>query len=300
MDLRAVLTTDAQREEASRVLNYQPFIISDDIQTGAAYSWTNGGDPRARPRFVFRRREENEESWAKITDANARLRRMYDDFVAEIARRYPGGSLLDFACNNGYFPVRASMLGMRGLGADGDRQHGGSIAFLNRHLGTTARFEPRNYDPRLRGARRVSNLRPWPASLPRADVVCLVAILCHVPDPLGFLTFAAGLADKALFFMGQVLDSDHFLISYQKPHRALSKPTRFPFTFNDNTRLSRGLLFHTLEELGFRDVIELSWQPAWLPQRFGHFSVAEPDDAAARLDYDLRFGSRHVAVLAMR
>jgi len=39
--------------------------------------------------------------WGKITDSNARLRRMYDDFITAIADRYKGGSYLDFACNNG-------------------------------------------------------------------------------------------------------------------------------------------------------------------------------------------------------
>ncbi len=29
-------------ERATQVLNYQPLIITDDIQTGAAYSWAYG------------------------------------------------------------------------------------------------------------------------------------------------------------------------------------------------------------------------------------------------------------------
>jgi hypothetical protein len=59
--------------------------------------------------------------WRRISDANGRRRARYDDFVQEIARRCPGGSLLDVACNNGNFPVRAKTLGMDwATGADLD------------------------------------------------------------------------------------------------------------------------------------------------------------------------------------
>jgi hypothetical protein len=153
MDPRNVLKTDAEREEAARLLDYQPFVISDDVQTGAAYSWINGSDARNKAKLVFRRDEETDESWAKITDANSRLRCMYDDFVGEIAIRYPGGSLLDLACNNGYFPVRASQLGMRpAVGSDANRAHASAVELLNRCLGTRAEFKARVYDSAQRRA----------------------------------------------------------------------------------------------------------------------------------------------------
>src|SRR3954470_21659487 len=47
MDLRKFLRGDI--EPATRVLSYQPFILSDDVETGAAYSWMRGGDPRTAP-----------------------------------------------------------------------------------------------------------------------------------------------------------------------------------------------------------------------------------------------------------
>ena len=62
MDLRSVLKTDAQRAEAARLLNYQPFVISDDVQTGAAYSWIDGSDPQVKPQFVFDRRDVGAEA----------------------------------------------------------------------------------------------------------------------------------------------------------------------------------------------------------------------------------------------
>jgi hypothetical protein len=117
MDLRPYLPSTDRVERAAGVLNYQPFMLSDDVQTGVAYSFVNGGDPRVSPPLLFRRRDF-EDRWDAITDANARLRAMYDDLLDEVATLFPGGSLLDVACNNGYFPVGAELRGMRGTGMD--------------------------------------------------------------------------------------------------------------------------------------------------------------------------------------
>src|SRR5260221_10755583 len=75
MDLRPYLPSTDRVERAAGVLNYQPFMLSDDVQTGVAYSFVNGGDPRVSPPLLFRRRDF-EDRWDAITDANARLRAM--------------------------------------------------------------------------------------------------------------------------------------------------------------------------------------------------------------------------------
>src|SRR5437879_12581387 len=106
MDLRDRLNP-SQIDRACSVLDYQPFIITDELQTGAAYSWMyNTAAARSQPPLLFDRRRCTSEEWDRITDANARCRRMYDPFVTEIARRYPGRTLLCRACNNAYFPVQ--------------------------------------------------------------------------------------------------------------------------------------------------------------------------------------------------
>jgi hypothetical protein len=235
MDLRPHLSP-AGIERAAAVLNYQPFILSNDLQTGVAYSWVNGEDPRDYPPLVFRR-EEWPREWERIDAANSALRHMYDDFIAEIARRYPGGSLLDVACNNGYFPVKAELMGMRRCaGLEGYRPHKKAMRFLNETLGTSASFINRRYVPRRHSA----------VLWRRFDVVSASAILCHLPDPLEFLAFLGRTAREAIFFWGQVVDSDDLLIAYERPHLRFSNRP-FPYGFNDNTRLSRGLLTWSLE-----------------------------------------------------
>ena len=57
MDLRQYSPSRPQFLAAMATLNYQPFILSDDVQTGVAYSWLHSDDPRDDRfwKFVFRR-----------------------------------------------------------------------------------------------------------------------------------------------------------------------------------------------------------------------------------------------------
>jgi SAM-dependent methyltransferase len=267
-------------EEGISVLNYQPFVLTDDIQTGVGYSWIATGDVRVNPPLVFRR-SDYESEWPKICDANARLRAMYDDLLDEIAQRFPGTSLLDVACNNGYFPIGAELRGMRGTGMDlGD--YSASVGFLNKCLGTDARFLHQWYD---------SLTHTFP-SMETYDVVVMSAIMCHIPDPLNFLAAAAKRADKAFLFWGQIVETDALVVSYQPPHQNLSSLTDFPICFNDNTRLSRGLFELSLRQIGFDHIIEIAPRETWLTQL--HTKITLP------LEQELKTGSRHVALLAMK
>jgi hypothetical protein len=300
MDLRGKITQE-QVERACGVLNYQPFILTDELQTGAAYSWMWGVEVKT-PRLLFKKQEVDIEEWSRITDANERLRKMYDAFITEIANRYPRGSLLDFACNNGYFPVKASQLGMRGtVGIDVATYFSKSIDLLNEILGTDAQFASALYDPRTKTA---------PVS-GKYSVVCASAILCHVPDPLDFLAFLGSLASEAVFFFGQVIDTDELIVSYQKPDPILALrdlEVRFPYRYNDNTRLSRGLLYNAFEDMGFKEIVEFPWRSEWLPPYFDMRmrepvleGEARPEVCQAwKLASELRRGSKHMAVLAMR
>ncbi len=280
MDLRPYGLSTKQVERAFEVLDYQPFIISDDLQTGVGYSLLHSADPRVAPTFKFRKAEWSSE-WDKITESNGRLRAMYEDFIAEIARRYPGGSLLDIACNNGYFPVRAASLGMKGCaGSDLGPQHAEALRLLNDVLGTDARFVHAPYDPVTRSA---------PINR-KFDVVVVSAIMCHLPDPLNFLASLGSIANEAIFFWGQMVDTDALTIAYSPPHQSLGGKQTFPYGFNDNTRISRGLFELSTRLMGFREVIEIPYRPEW---PFG------PHDAGG-LENEIKTGSGHVALLAVR
>jgi hypothetical protein len=73
MDLRPCGLSARQVERAARVLAYQPFLISDEMQTGVAYSWLDAADPRVSPPLLSRKAAWAAE-WGRIDDANGRLR----------------------------------------------------------------------------------------------------------------------------------------------------------------------------------------------------------------------------------
>lgn len=280
MDLRSVLTpSDAAR--AAAVLDYQPFLLADDVQTGAAYSWYRPGtDERVTPPLVFRRDEWSSE-WDRISDINGRQRAMYDDLLDELARRFPGGSLFDPGCNNGYFPVGAELRGMRGTGIDLCDYSGGTN-ILNEALGTRARFFQKAYDSRTH-------------HLPideKFDVSVMSAIVCHLPDPLNFIAEIARISTKAILFWGQIVDSDALIVAYLPPHPSLSTIPDFPHCFNDNTRLSMGMFREAMRLTGFPDVTEIPWKHTWLP------GIGAP--VSWSLERELTDGSRHVVLLATR
>jgi SAM-dependent methyltransferase len=285
MDLRNKLSA-AGLATAARTLDYQPFVISDDTQTGAAHSWVYGDDPRTKPALVFHRGDYEPEEWSRITDTNSRLRAMYDDLLDEVAARFPGGSLLDVACNNGYFPVGAELRGMRGVGID-MADYGRAVSLLNEALGTKAKFVHAAYD---------SSTHTLPISQ-QFDVVVASAIMCHLPDPLNFLAALGKAARRAILFWGQVIDSDLMLVTYKAPHPDLSRLTTFPLGFNDNTRVSGGLFRQSMALMGFREVVELETKETWLPEFMPRsFDAAKPQS----LQEELAKGSRHVAYLALR
>jgi SAM-dependent methyltransferase len=280
MDLRSCLSHD-DVIRAEKLVDYQPFILADDIQTGVAFSWWwRGGDARVEPPVIFRR-EDWQAEWDQIGDLNGRLRSMYEDLLDEAAKRFPGGSLLDVACNNGYFPIGAELRGMRGTGMD-LRDFSSTFEFLNAALGTEATFLPHGYNSRTH-------------HLPvddRFDVCVLSAIICHLPDPLYFLAEIARVTEKALLFWGQIVDSDAMFVSYQPPHPNLSTLPDFPHCFNDNTRLSMGMFREAMRLSGFSNVIEIPPRPTWLE---GLFHRPFPT-----LESELKGGSRHVVLLATR
>ena len=82
----------------------------------------------------------------------------------------------------------------------------------------------------------------------------------------------------------------------------------FPFKFNDVTRLSRGLLYHGLEEMGFKNIVQIPWSEEWLPpyfyihQRSPYLEGNNRPDVqqAWKVNAELTQGSTHVAILAMR
>ena len=260
MDLRKYSLTSNQIEVASDVLNYQPFVISDDVQTGVAYSWLygeEGGRQATTSGFVCKKNQVGKDAWIQFCDANARLRAMYEDWLDVIAQTYSGGTLLDPACNNGYFLTGALLRGMKYATGYDRVDYTKSVEFLNAILGTNAGFHHRAY----------SSWRHTIEDCEVHDVAVASLIMCHISDPLYFLSFLGKKAKEAIFlFTGMGLDPGYG-IYYSKANR-FYKNDDFPVCFDNDVGLSKDLLFDSLALMGFKDIQILERKDTWLPEKW--------------------------------
>jgi len=182
---------------------------------------------------------------------------MYEDWIEEIVKRYRGGSILDTACNNGYFLVRALQKGMsRATGYDRD-DYTRSVEVLNRITGVEAQFHHRWYSS---WTHTIEGVQPH-------DVAVASAIMQHLSDPLYFLAFLGKMAREAIFFFTGMAESDAYSIHYGEPNRFYTDDS-FPVCFDNDTGLSRGLLFKSLKLMGFKNIEILSYKDSWLPKEF--------------------------------
>jgi SAM-dependent methyltransferase len=267
MDLRPYLRDPAMLKKASELLRYQPYILSDDLQTGVGYSWVygqQGGNVSGPHEWICDRRTATPEQWSRFTDAGTRLRTMYEDWLEAISSRFPGGSLADIGCNSGYFPVRAQLLGMRGCAGYDNPGFAPAFEVLNRATRAGATFHGTMYD---------FYTHTLPGCAPASfDVACASVVFCHLPDPLYFLACLGKIARKGVFLFTGMGDSDGYTVHYQEPNFFRPHdPLPFPHGFDLGTGLSRGLLYKSMEWMGFKECVEVPYRESWLPRKvFAH------------------------------
>ena len=258
MDLRAFKLNPDQVEKGFELLQYQPFLLSDDVQTGVGYSWIYCQEAGywAGPNDMKMKREETpEEVWTHFCDANAKLRAMYDDWIDTMSITFKKGSVMEVGCNTGYFLMGLALKGFGPCNGYDFQNFGPSFDFLNQLLGTQVSFHQEPYDLVSRSIR----------SCQQHDFVISSAVMQHISDPMGYLTFLSRAAKKGLFLFTGMGDTDDFLIYQGKPN-AYNKDAEFPFCFDLDVGLSRGLLFFALRKLGFKHILELHHKDSWLPK----------------------------------
>jgi SAM-dependent methyltransferase len=254
MDLRPFALSREQVLRGARLLDYQPFILADDVQTGIGYDWLYAEEDPGR--YVAFRDRVSTLVWERFSIANAQLRNMYDEWIAAICQYTSGNeSVLDVACNSGYFLQAFARKGYREcIGYDLlDKTE--VFAYLNSILSTDVRFIHERYDS-------------WTHQLPGcqpADVVIASAILLHLSDPLYFLYFLGAATRKVLFLFTRVIRAPEYIIYYHEPAKYYHDP--FPICFDNNNYISTGLLQLSLRKLGFREVVELRANSGWIPQQ---------------------------------
>ena len=152
------------------------------------------------------------------------------------------------------------MRGMRSCTGFDHGDYSESIEFLKSLTGVEVTFKRSSYDS---WAHMAEGFEPH-------DVVIASQIMQHISDPLYFLSFLASRATKALLIFTGMGNTDELQIYYQQPNR-FYKDALFPVCFDNDVGLSRGLLYKSLDMLGFGEIVEIPWQESWLPKSwYGH------------------------------
>jgi SAM-dependent methyltransferase len=296
MDLRTAIRSPADIQQAKALIVqdhffYQPFRFADDLEVGGGYEFINR---RPGAGMVYWPAYENERGRfpgpplrpidsalvGEFRAANDALRQVYDGFIDQICERVAGirgKSVADVGCNNGYMPAGFALRGVRDAVGYDRNDHSGGLNFLNRLLGTRARFVHAQYDlvdGRIRGC-------------PSYDVVISMSVLQHMPEPLRHLHFLRSITHEALFLMTNAWDDDEYLIRYGEPNA--TSDFAYPWCFDNSIYLSDRLLRKALEKAGFTRIVDLEFR---LPSGTRH--------AEARGSHDYATSGAHHQKLAGR
>lgn len=264
MDLRGFSLTAQQVDRARQLaiqglMTYQPFIFSDDFETGVGLEFAEGQwkglvlYPDINPELLespeLRRIIIDPVHAAKFRQDNQRLRDLYDHFI-DITLDHVGGaegnSFLDVGCNTGYFPLSFARKGAA-FAAGCDRQNfQPSFDLLNGVLGTNARFLHTHYDSFRHVIPRVETV----------DVVTSFAVLCHVSDPLFHLACLGKLARKAIMVWTIVNLDERLSVHYGEP-RGDYPSDGYPVCFDNLVCPSDAMMMRSLELMGFSRVVRV-------------------------------------------
>jgi SAM-dependent methyltransferase len=276
MDLRRYNLSAGQVARAKALFGYQPVILSDSVCTGVAYKWLHVAVPDAIGLDPFDRNDVGPEMFELALAANTRLIRTYEAYGRAICSLFPSGTYLDIACNTGFFPVFASLNGMRECVGLDPGDHADAVAFLNDITGANAEFVRGGYAgpvPMLvsygpDGAQEFKR---------KFDVVSTLEFMCHLGDPLQFLQAVAASAKKAVFIWGGFLQSDELLIrlgdpiDYDAPGFEGLMWSRFCYATSISTRL----LSTMMHMLGFPLRLEIAYPPDGLPPDWHAANLSE-------------------------
>lgn len=267
MDLRRYSLTAELSEKANGLFDYQPFIISDTVRTGAAYQWMYPeryaiaeylGKPAKL--WVADKAAMTAGDWGNFCDATQKQRNMYEDWINAICGFLPDLSeltMVDVACNNGYFPVSFSLRGAKEAHGYDMNDYSGSFGLLNAVTGSKAVFHHASYD----------SMRHSISGLGEHDIVIASAIMEHISDPLHFLGFVSGICKKLLFLFLPTVETKDLAITFNETKSRHAPDSKFPICF-DSVKLSAPLIYKSLELCGFKKVVELYHRESWVSMSF--------------------------------
>lgn len=270
MDLRPYRLNEKQIAKIVGEGFYQPFILSNDIQTGVGYSWQTGEiilgmdkgrrlcyewDGSNRPLKISGDRY-TQEKWDLFVETNQRLRNMYDSWIAsiyDVLKPIDEHTVVDVASNAGYFLYRLAEYGAtNGVGYDLlDLKNVYEV--LNETMGVNIQFRNQPYDMKTHTI----------PGIEKADIVISSAIMCHLSDPTYYLSFLGSITKKLLFLFSSIDDDPSYTIRFDGA-KFYYPNNSFPICFDQMAHVSKGLIEFGLKDMGFKEIIELPYQNDWV------------------------------------
>jgi SAM-dependent methyltransferase len=259
MDLAKYGNAAFQQDQLLPLWWYQPFQFGPNVSTGIQPSWFMKGLNRS-----IVTREQNPKEFTRFQDLSLRAARMYDDWISALvtdAGADARGSAFELACNIGYMLYRLKEHGVeRCVGIDQAElsvQRGivNGITGIHSIDFRDGRWNPERHE--------IKGLLPDETF----DLVVCCAFMLHISDPLHLLAELARRTKRALLINTHV---GYFnfgcQIHYEPAVHHKKWGDRFPNTFD--TKVSRKLLVHGLQECGFKSVRQLPYSSHWLPRRW--------------------------------
>jgi 2-polyprenyl-3-methyl-5-hydroxy-6-metoxy-1,4-benzoquinol methylase len=198
--------------------------------------------------------------WENFCDATQKQRNMYEDWINAICGFLPdlsGLTMVDVACNSGYFPASFSLRGAKEAHGYDMTDFSGSFDLLNAVTGSQAVFHHASYDSMGHSINGIGE----------HDIVIASAIMEHISDPLYFLSFVSSVCRKLLFLFMPVIDTGELAITFNETKSRHAPDAKFPACF-DSVKLSAPLIYKSLELCGFKKVVELYHRDSWIPMSF--------------------------------
>ncbi len=279
MDLRPHIRSAKQIEQARwlafhGLLNYQPYIFSENLAVGSGMSIIAG--PTSDPPSIYcpdanasdadpiylARAVAKEQQRADFFYANDSMRRFYDSMIDQVAAAVgplKNISVLDVGCNSGYFPLAFARRGARAAMGLDRVDYSPTFKLLNEICGTSVRFAPWTYDGSLTAERQ-------------HDLVLSIAVLVHLSEPLRHLAWLGSSARKGLMVFTICHDADDHSIKFLAMNRYYQSDP-FPNCF-DVTSISKLLLRLALEKMGFSRVIEITAAQDTMPAGWADHHLA--------------------------
>jgi len=266
MDLRPYILDKKQLDEGIRLirrgdLNYQPFILADDVEVGEGQNQHD--DYRNvtaitdfnvyAPRFnVGKRRPPSDAAYFRR--CNQEYRDIYnyvaDQICAHSAHPISNYTIGEIGCNAGLNLFNLAKRGAKACYGYDWSDYTGLFQWMNGLLGTNVQFTRGVYD-------NLYHQFKGDAEVAEVDIMISTVFTNHQCDPLQFLAFMCDRARKGVFLWALIhsgIKDACVLYTTEMAGDILGNDRPFPLSFYNGVVVSEPLLRVSLQYLGFDEL----------------------------------------------